>query len=252
VWDNSLILCLVLSEPVQTGNDVHLSVTGDFTLHGNTRLCPWACPKCPVFCFDSWTKSEQGCGRVGVLLPSISVLRQLCILCTFSHAWWVKVLERDRKWLSQDLIDTLSCLRSARGGVLLRVITLGQDPSHFSLGGSSWFARWVCWICLARLYDPLQSDSQVSQVMKRVPARCPPPCTPLSLQEPDKIPLLTYINQLDCLIWFWLHLNSHPCQTSLSERSPWNEKHVFKKLDHIFLLGTLFEKTTVLNGRGPC
>lgn len=62
----------------------------------------------------------------------------------------------------------------------------------------------------------------------------PLPCTPLSLQGPDKIPLLTHINQLHCLIWFWLHLNSCPCQTSLSEEVPWNEKHVFKKLRWIF------------------
>lgn len=81
--------------------------------------------------------------------------------------------------------------------------------------------------------------------MKRVPARCPPPRTPLSLQDPDKIPLLTHINQLHRLIWFWLQLNSRPCQTSLSETGPWNEKHVFKKLGWIFLLGKLFEKTTV-------
>lgn len=32
------------------------------------------------------------------------------------------------------------------------------------------------------------------------------PSSLLSLQDPDKIPLLTHLNQLDPLIWFWLPL----------------------------------------------
>lgn len=87
------------------------------------------------------------------------------------------------------------------------------------------------------------------EVMKRVPARCPPPRTPLSLQDPDKIPLLTHINQLHCLIWFWLHLNSHPCQTSLLETGLWNEKHVFKKLGRFFFcLYTIWKDYCLFEG----
>lgn len=61
-------------------------------------------------------KSEHGYGRAGVLPPSISILRQLSILCPLSHAWWKEVTERDWKWFSQEFADTLLCLRSAGGG----------------------------------------------------------------------------------------------------------------------------------------
>lgn len=57
----------------------------------------------------------------------------------------------------------------------------------------------------------------------------PPPSIPLSLQDPDKIPLLTHINQLHCLIWFWLLLTPIHVKPCLLDTGLWNENHVFKK-----------------------
>lgn len=92
-------------------------------------------------------KSEHGCGRVGVLLPSISILRRLSILCPFTHAWWKGVTERDWKWFSQHFKDTLLCLRSAPGGCSYMSSCLAKTHrvSHLAVQVKTV----VFWICLA-------------------------------------------------------------------------------------------------------
>lgn len=252
-WENSLMLWLVLTEPA-----LGMMSIAPFLVISPFKATSACVPK-PAQNFLSFfvmtglfledtgcVKSEHGCGRVGVLLPSISILRQLSILCPFSHAWWNEVRESNHKWFSQDFKDTLLCLRSAKGECSDTFLFSAKTHRFSYL--AVLFKTVVLWICLAEGQTLWYSTEWLTgqpgdeESASSLPL---PPCTPLSLQDPDKIPLLTHIKQLHCLIWSWLHLNSQPSQIGLSETGPWNEKHVFKKLGWIFLLGKQFEKTTV-------
>lgn len=97
---SSLMLLLVLTKPAsvcvpESAQNFLVLLCFDWIFPGPRRLC---------------VKSGYGCGRVGVLLPSITILRQLT---TFSHARWRGVTVWDWKWFSHDFKDTLLCLRSA-------------------------------------------------------------------------------------------------------------------------------------------
>lgn len=117
-----------------------------------------------LFLEDAGCMSGYDCGRVGVLLPSISILRQLATLSPFGEK------KSQYKNGSQNFKDTLLCLRSAKRGCssLFFLSCTSQDSSVLRRQSSDFAQLW------ARHYDPLQSDSQVSQVMERVLASCPP------------------------------------------------------------------------------
>lgn len=81
-------------------------------------------------------------------------------------------------------------------------------------------------------------------VMKRLLVKSPSFSAPLQLQDPDKIPVLTHINQLHHLIWLWLHLIPYTCQTSLIATASWNESAKMYQHVMMFFLASVFKKTT--------
>lgn len=91
-------------------------------------------------------KSGYGCGRVGVLLPSISILRQLATPSPCSHAQWKEVTEQDWKRFSQNFKDSLLCLRTAKRGCSFMSSCLAKAPHCSPLAV---LVKTVFWLCLA-------------------------------------------------------------------------------------------------------